>query len=197
MKKADVKIGGKYTAKVSDKLTTVRIDAENAHGGWDATNVATGKKVRIKSAQRLRGPATPAARGAKKAAGARGPAAVKAFLDKHTGASAAPVPPGAKKEARIAKDTTKKTGRQTGERGAKTGKKPGLLSAAVQVLRKLKRPMSAKEMVEQVQANQLWEPSRGGKTPDRTLYSAILREIQNKGDASRFQKTERGQFALK
>ena len=37
MKSSDVKIGGHYKAKVSDKLTTVRIDAENPRGGWDAT----------------------------------------------------------------------------------------------------------------------------------------------------------------
>lgn len=56
MKKSEVQIGGTYTAKVSDKLTKVRLDNENRHGGWDATNLTTGKKVRIKSAQRLRQP---------------------------------------------------------------------------------------------------------------------------------------------
>jgi hypothetical protein len=55
MKKDQIKVGGTYTAKVSDKVVTVRIDAENPRGGWDATNLATNKKVRIKSAQRLRG----------------------------------------------------------------------------------------------------------------------------------------------
>lgn len=58
MKKDDVKIGSNYLAKVTDKVVTIRIDAENRNGGWDATNLATGKKVRIKSAQRLRGPAS-------------------------------------------------------------------------------------------------------------------------------------------
>ena len=55
MKKADVKVGGTYAAKVSGKVVPVRIDAENPRGGWDATNTATGRKVRIKSARRLRG----------------------------------------------------------------------------------------------------------------------------------------------
>jgi len=54
MKKDEVKIGGTYTAKVSDKVVTVRIDAESRHGGWDATNLETNKKIRIKSAQKLR-----------------------------------------------------------------------------------------------------------------------------------------------
>jgi len=54
MKKNEVKIGSVYTAKVSDKLVEVRIDGENRHGGWDAVNLSTGKKVRIKSPARLR-----------------------------------------------------------------------------------------------------------------------------------------------
>ncbi len=54
MKKGDVKIGGVYTAKVTNRLVAVRIDAESRYGGWDATNLETNKKVRIKSAQRLR-----------------------------------------------------------------------------------------------------------------------------------------------
>ena len=57
MKKADVKIGGEYYAKVTNKKVVVRIDAENASGGWDATNLSTNKKIRIKSAQRLHGAA--------------------------------------------------------------------------------------------------------------------------------------------
>ena len=56
MKKTDVKIGGEYFAKVTNKKVTVRIDAENRSGGWDATNLSTGKKVRIKTAGRLSGP---------------------------------------------------------------------------------------------------------------------------------------------
>ncbi len=187
MKKNEIKIGAYYQTKVSDKLTTVHIISEHPQGqGWDAINTKTGKRIRIKSAQRLRMQVTPQGKPV-----AKGPAAVAKFLDRHTGS------PKGDKKAHATKDTNAKTKADTGERGAKTGKKLGLLSAAVQVLGKLKRPMSAKEMVEQVQAEKLWAPSRGGKTPDRTLYSAILREIQNKGDASRFEKTERGQFALK
>ena len=57
MKKADVKIGGEYFANVTNKKVVVRIDAENSSGGWDATNLTTNKKVRIKTAGRLQGPA--------------------------------------------------------------------------------------------------------------------------------------------
>jgi hypothetical protein len=55
MKKSQVKVGSEYVAKVSGKLAHIRIDRENPHGGWQATNMATQKSVHIKSAQRLRG----------------------------------------------------------------------------------------------------------------------------------------------
>jgi len=54
MKADEVQVGKVYIAKVTDKLVPVRIDAESRYGGWDATNMATGKKIRIKSPQRLR-----------------------------------------------------------------------------------------------------------------------------------------------
>lgn len=54
MKKKDVQIGNTYAAKVSGKIACVRIDAESRFGGWDATNTETGRRVRIKSAAKLR-----------------------------------------------------------------------------------------------------------------------------------------------
>ena len=54
MKKKDIEIGRRYAAKVSGKLATVRIVRESPYGGWDAMNTATGRKVRIKTAARLR-----------------------------------------------------------------------------------------------------------------------------------------------
>ncbi len=55
MKKNEVEIRGVYVAKVSGQLVSVRIDRESPYGGWDATNLATGRAVRIRSAARLRG----------------------------------------------------------------------------------------------------------------------------------------------
>lgn len=54
MKKANVKIGTTYVAKVSNHVVPVRIDSLNVYGGWNGTNLETGRSVRIKSAQRLR-----------------------------------------------------------------------------------------------------------------------------------------------
>ena len=55
MKKTEVTIGVTYYAKVTNKRVEIRIEAERPRGGWDATNLATGKKIYIKSAQRLQG----------------------------------------------------------------------------------------------------------------------------------------------
>ena len=49
-------------------------------------------------------------------------------------------------------------------------------------------------MVEKMISTGLWKT--GGKTPAATIYAAILREIQTKGTAARFKKTDRGLFTL-
>ena len=74
--------------------------------------------------------------------------------------------------------------------------KTGALDAAVKVLGQTKAPMTTKEMIDAMAAKGYWK-SPGGKTPDRTLYSAILREIVTKGKDARFTKTERGKFTLR
>jgi hypothetical protein len=76
-----------------------------------------------------------------------------------------------------------------------TEKKLSAIDAAAKVLGESKEPMNTKEMVEAMSAKKYWT-SPGGKTPHATLYSAILREIQKKGDDARFQKAERGRFTL-
>lgn len=54
MKKNEIEIGGMYTAKVSEQLTCIKIAAEHPRGGWLATNLKTGREVRILTAARLR-----------------------------------------------------------------------------------------------------------------------------------------------
>lgn len=54
MKKSEIEVGQHYAAKVSGRITVVRIAGVSAFGGWNAVNVATGREVRIKSAVRLR-----------------------------------------------------------------------------------------------------------------------------------------------
>lgn len=53
MKKHEVHIGAIYRAKVTGVWTTVRIEMEIGLAGWWATNLKTGRQVRIKTAARL------------------------------------------------------------------------------------------------------------------------------------------------
>jgi hypothetical protein len=48
-------------------------------------------------------------------------------------------------------------------------------------------------MIAQMEAKGLWK-SPGGKTPEATLYAAIIREIAAKGKEARFAKHDRGLF---
>lgn len=54
MKKKDVKVGGKYIAKISGYLVPVKIISESPYGGWVGKNPRTGREVRIKTAAKLR-----------------------------------------------------------------------------------------------------------------------------------------------
>ena len=85
-----------------------------------------------------------------------------------------------------------------GVKAPKTPKAPkpkrvSALDAAAQVLAASEVPMRAKEMIAAMEAKGLWR-SPGGKTPEATLYAAIIREIAAKGAAARFKKHERGVF---
>lgn len=64
MKAKDVKVGGVYLATVSGKTARVRIDAErvkqcgsasrpSCRSWWEGTNLDTGRRVSVRSAQRL------------------------------------------------------------------------------------------------------------------------------------------------
>jgi len=55
MKEADVRIGETYWAKVRGVVVPVKVDRKSPLGGWVGMNTLTGRTVRIKSAQRLRG----------------------------------------------------------------------------------------------------------------------------------------------
>jgi hypothetical protein len=175
MKKNEVRIGGTYRAKVTDKLVSVRIDAENSNGGWDATNLDTNRKVRIKSAQRLRSEVS-----------AKGDEA-KATNETPTRGRGAKTSEEATNEAKPPKAAT----------SAKQGgaKKVSCIDAAVKVLGEATEPLTTKAMIAIMTSKGYWK-SPGGQTPSATLYSAILREIQAKGDEARFRKVERGLFTL-
>ena len=65
-----------------------------------------------------------------------------------------------------------------------------LANAAILVLTKAKEPMNAKAIVELATADGLYKPG-DGKTPEATLYSAMLRDKK-----ARFHKADRGVWTL-
>ena len=110
------------------------------------------------------------------------------------------------------KTTTKKSGprkRATSKKApGKTAKTKGAqakpekpdgkmsaLDAAVKVLAEAKQAMTCREMIDAMATKGYWT-SPAGQTPHATLYSAIARQIAAKGKDARFQKTERGKFAV-
>ena len=86
-------------------------------------------------------------------------------------------------EAKTRKKTVREDGTMSG------------LDAAAKILVDAGGALNCKAMVERAIEKGYWKS--GGKTPSSTVYAAILREIQKKGDASRFVKAERGMFKIK
>jgi hypothetical protein len=70
------------------------------------------------------------------------------------------------------------------------------IDAAAKLLGEAGQAMNCQELIGAMAAKGYWT-SPGGKTPAGTLYSAILRELQTKGDEARFVKAARGKFAIR
>ena len=77
----------------------------------------------------------------------------------------------------------------------KPKKKRSLLDAAVEVLRLAKMPMNTREIIEAAIELKLWQPT-GAKTPEQTLYGAIVRENKTKEHPPHCQKRPQGQVHL-
>jgi hypothetical protein len=182
MKKAEVKIGGKYYANVTGKKVEIQIDSEKPSGGWNATNLATGKKIQVKSAQRLHGEV------------GKGKSATKTQSDSQAqppnDADPDIVPLKPKRSAKNAEGQEPKRSAKKTE--GQEPKRLSALAAAHKVLCEATEPLNVQQMIEAMTDKGYWT-SPGGKTPHATLYSAILRDL-SKGQASRFVKTDRGRF---
>ncbi|MGE4198947.1 MAG: winged helix-turn-helix domain-containing protein [Phycisphaerales bacterium] len=105
----------------------------------------------------------------------------------------------AKAGAASAKDAARANVGPTNAKGAKGTKEAppkrlGGLDVAAQVLARAAKPMTCKEIVGEMLEKKLWTTT--GKTPEATIYAAIIREIAAppKGRESRFKKTARGTF---
>ncbi|MDX2115248.1 MAG: HTH domain-containing protein [Planctomycetota bacterium] len=92
-----------------------------------------------------------------------------------------------------ARSANRKTGKPPKATKAIKPKRPSALDAAAQIIADANKPMKAQELIEQMAARGLWK-SPSGKTPEATLYAAIIREIAAKGADARFKKRDRGLF---
>jgi hypothetical protein len=102
----------------------------------------------------------------------------------------------AKKTTKTGKSTKTakpQAAKPTKANGEAKPKRVSALDAAARLLASAGTPMGCKDMIEQMAAKGLWSSPKG-KTPDATLYAAIIREIAAKGKDSRFKKTDRGMF---
>ncbi|CAG0985893.1 hypothetical protein PHYC_02021 [Phycisphaerales bacterium] len=134
--------------------------------------------------------ATPIADKARKAA----LAAIEARIaGTPNGARAAATPPRKAKGGKGAKAKTPKAAKPAKAPKEKKAKKVSCLDAAAQVIAASKVPMRATEMIAEMEKKGLWK-TPGGKTPEATLYAAVIREISAKGDKARFKKHDRGVF---
>ncbi len=176
-----------------------------------ATDAAANDKARADALAKLNAkPATKAARGSKPEGWENDPLENDAALEAALANKDAPTIAQAAKVAKAARNAKAAKGTPTAERGAKGGKdakapkatpakaaKPkriSALDAAAKVLAESDRPLRAIDMIEVMHAKGLWT-SPGGKTPEATLYAAIIREITAKGRDARFKKVDRGMFA--
>lgn len=175
MKKDQVRIGNLYSAKVSGG---VRLRAQVAPHG-----AAEPKAAKL--------PAPHVA----PVAGDVGPGAAPAGEGEPGRKAASPRPP---------KPTPGRKGKRSQVRPTK-GTKPAPrkrdpnrpmsgLDAAAKVLADKGEPMRVSDIVEAAAKKGLWK-SKAGKTPEATVYAAIIREIRDKGVESRFVKKDRGLFA--
>ncbi len=143
--------------------------------------MATKKTAKKTTKKAARKPAPTKSRMSKSAARAEGAQRTKAIqADKAKSPSAAPARPTAAKATKSAKaPKERKPKRVSG------------LDLAAKVLAEAGEPLNAKTIAERAIAAG-WKTS--GKTPEATLYAAIIREIAKKGKDARFAKRDRGLF---
>ena len=162
----EFKAGDRAYTKVGRNLVEVRVKAKT-ETGWTVTT-RTGRTLAVRSLEAVPGAAV--------------------------GIASAATPKAAAKAAKAAAKAAPKAAPKT-EAAAVPKKGLSLLNAAATVLERSGEAMPVRAMIEEAKASGLWTPT-GGKTPEQTLYSAIIREIKDKGESSRFRKDGRGRFSF-
>jgi len=195
-----VVLGHVYSVAVGGSYLPVRADKELGHGRYEGTVLRPGgKEETIKfSTDRVRGEGRPedewrkAQEAGKQERESQALQTAAKVASKVLGVPVGVVPPKGKAMGDLPAGQAGPKPRKKAER--KDGTMSGL-DAAAKVLADAGEPLGCKTIVERAIEKGYWKT--GGKTPSATVYAAILREIQKKGDASRFAKADRGMFTLK
>lgn len=196
-----VTIGNVYSCEIDGTFVPVRIDAkrETSENSYRGTNLLTGSPIRI-NGDALKGSGLPEAeylaRKAKEdAAGSTTSDAPPADASKPTAKKGKKAEKASKPKAekKAAKATDKPAGTKTPKAKAErqpAGPRPSLINAAVLVLSGAKKPMKVGDIIATAQDRKLWTPGEG-KTPDATLYAAMLTDKHE-----RFNRPEKGLWEL-
>jgi len=205
MDREEIEVGGTYTCRIGRNTVVVRVTAARPDIGWTVETEA-GRLMSIADprrfvrridallpSERLGVPPTTPDVDVRLAA-----------LETTTAPTPPTEAPSAPETHAPDEDATNAagpaTGAPAGQDEATAGEPPAktsLVGAAILLMQEANAPMRCMDLVKKAAERGLWSPKRGGKTPERTLYAAIEREIEKKGDASRFRKIERGLFALR
>lgn len=203
--KKQVVLGHVYSVAVGGSYLPVRADKSIGHGRYEGTVFQPdGKQKTVKfSTDRVRGDGQPEDQWRKKQEAGKQERETHALqtaakvASKVLGVPVGVVPACASHADRPPKAKDVKAAGEPKPR-KKAERKDGTMSgldAAAKVLTDAGEPLNSKTIVERAIEKGYWKT--GGKTPSATVYAAILREIQKKGEASRFAKADRGMFTLK
>lgn len=171
--------GGPRVVRGGTKISadTMELKLEDSDGHIEVADFKLNEEITV-IAKKTKSPK--AAKGQTKKAGSAKPAGATKSKDKTGSKTAVPT-------TRAAEPKKAAPDRAT--------KKMSAIDAAAKILGEAGEAMNCQEMIKAMGEKGYWS-SPGGKTPHATLYSAILREIQNKGNDARFKKMERGKFGL-
>ncbi|MGD0572287.1 MAG: winged helix-turn-helix domain-containing protein [Sedimentisphaerales bacterium] len=169
----DVTVGMVYSVRSGGGRIWARIEKSLGGGNFNAVTMPGGKAIKV-IAENIQGDGkTP-----------------EEWAQKHK-----PKKSESPKDAdKIPADTKPSKKNKATKTGKKKERKTSGLDAAARVLRETGKPMRCPDIIKMALEKGYW--STKGATPAATVYSAIIREIANKGNRSRFRKSARGEFEL-
>jgi len=181
-----IKLGQIYVIKTTNGEIPVRLECYHPNGGWTARALTHGRRLQIKTERQLLFLCTDdevrgIARGVmpKRRSKIQGPVYREPMAPVAESESPRPV-------RKVKRPQVKRVVIVT---------RLNLIDAAHRVLSETKKAMTVREIVAACAEKRYW--SSTAKTPWQTLSGALNREIEANGTQSRFQKVERGKFAVR